>query len=239
MADLGLVKDALELIRGSAGVAALLVGTGGVGGGVAGWAIRHWAYREKKFTRRLEIIGVEPFYQGGVLHLNFTTHGGQMNLDHLVGIKNLESRIARGARRTKDHILRLKNPGDHRLFMEILEEHITGPEPSGNMDALMGRTENLRVDPVSFCPTFHPEDDDSEIIRVYVIATDLLPKFANTDFCAKVVCVPSRYQYRAGILCDIAQELNSHSQKNGGTAAVWHTHVKTSGRVRTKELVAA
>lgn len=212
------IKTSLELIKHLQILIAVVIG-----GGLS-WFLTMRSYKTGNFRSRIEFIGVEPTPEG----IDFHTHGPQMDLSQVVGLKRLEKIMITATRHMSDgdQVLRLKKGSDQRRMMEIFEDWLTGNDPRANMAALKGRPVN--EDRIGFCPTYYHEEGDDAMIRVYIFDSEWLRTKHASGSMSTLLARKKRFQYRTGILEQIVREEVSENSRSGETAAVWHTVVKTA-----------
>lgn len=214
---IGYAKVVLETIKHLQVLIAVVVG-----GGVS-WYFTRQSYKQGNFRGRIEFIGVEPTDDG----VDFHTHGPQMDLSQVVGLKRLEQLMIAGTKKMNgDEILRLPKGVDQRRMMEILEDWLTGNDPRANMAALKKRP--VHEDRVGFCPTFYKEEGDDAMIRVFVFDPEWVGKLTDENVFKRQHARKKRFAYRIPLMLQIAKEAISERSKSGETAAVWHTVVKTA-----------
>ncbi len=202
----------------------------GVAGGMLGHHITKTKLKQEfkrgKLRSVVEIIGVEPRYEGGEIILDFTSNGEQQTLEKLLaGLATLQGEIIDATKKVGNGIfLRLPKPESHRQMMEIIEDAITGLDPNANVAARAGRAVNL--DGEFFCPTFHADSNGVQKVRIYVVNDKLMQLIGDKR--VRMKPAKKRWEPMVAVLLRIKEaSAGTFTPGSGGTSVVWHAVNKT------------
>lgn len=216
-------------LQASAAIATIF----GVGGTFVGHKITKArtkrAFKKKQLRRNVDVVGVEPKFDGDEMVLDFTVNQDPKNLDTIFGtLDQLEREIELATSSMNGSVvLRLADGASHRLMMETFEDTVTGQDPDANVDARAGR--QVDEDGEFFCPTYHPDASGVWKIRVYVMNEKFFKMLGSSSL--KIRASKKRRDHAVDVLRAIYADWKSDASKSGDTAAVWHTVNKTSARV--------
>ena len=182
---------------------------------------------EGNFRTRIEFIGVEPELQpdGHSYLVDFPTHGDQRNLNGIIGLPILEKKVASATKRTENGFVCLDIARDHKRMMAIFEDHLSGREHRGNIEAL-DAVPVRKVD-VIFSPTFFLEEDEGvSMIRVFVISKRFVPMLCKER--GRFKARHERHNDMMDWAAKVAGRVDDEAQKSSDTAYIWSTTLKTS-----------